>query len=71
MSTWGSSASMPLPLLLLKRFNAWRARRMYRRIVAMAQEAERMKRKADHLMGDNIKPPLPDLFDGWLDGSGR
>lgn len=59
------------PLFALwRRFNAWRARRLYRRIVAMALEAERMKRKADRLIGDNVKPPTPDLFD-WRDSEGR
>lgn len=69
MSIWGSSASLPLPLRLLKRFNTWRARRIYRRIVAMALEAEVLKRKADRLIGDAVKPPLP-LMD-WADGEGR
>lgn len=64
---------MPLPLRLLKRFNVWRARRIYRRITTMCnatvRKAERMKRKADRLIGDAVKPPMP-LMD-WADRGGR
>ena len=70
MNTWGSSASTPPLFVLLKRFNAWRARRIYRRIIAMALNAERLKHKADRLVGDNVKPPMPTLFDR-LDDEGR
>lgn len=68
MNTSGSSASLPPLFALLKRFNAWRARRIYRQIIAMAMEAERLKRKADRLIGDNVKPPMPTLFDNLDEG---
>lgn len=57
------------PMRLWRRFQYWRALRIYARAQAMAREAERLVAIADRLIGENIKPPMP-LMD-WADREGR
>jgi hypothetical protein len=57
MNTSKSSGPIGPLLRLWHRFNIWRAMRMYRRLVAMASEAEAMKAKADMLMQKHAEDP--------------
>ena len=65
-----------LPMRLWRRFNIWRATRIYARVIEMktkgkmlAIEAEILAAKADRLIGRNAKPPMP-LFDRLDDSEG-
>lgn len=51
-----------LPMRLWRRFQLWRADRIYARVRRMGYEAERLTAIADRLVGTNVKPPMP-LFD--------
>lgn len=55
-----------LPMRLWRRFNVWRARRMYARIIAMHVRSLSLKAHADWLMRENAQPPCP-LFDRLKD----
>lgn len=69
MSTWELNALGKTPMRLFRKFQYWRAMRMYRRVVALHREAEALVAEADRLIGQNVKPPMP-LFDR-LDSEGR
>ena len=56
-------------MLLWRRFQHWRAMRMYARVIELAAEAEALTAKADRLIGKNVRAPMP-LFDR-LDDGGR
>ena len=62
MNTSKSNGLIKLPATLWRRFQYWRGMRIYRRIVLMAQEAERLEAKANRLVGRNVQQPMP-LFD--------
>jgi len=62
MNTYQSSALIKAPMRLWRRFQLWRAMRIYTRVVLMGEEAIRLAAKADRLIGKNVKPPMP-LFD--------
>jgi len=62
MSTSQSNAVTKLPALLWRRFQYWRAMRIYRRVAAMKIQVERLYAKANRLIGKNVQPPMP-LFD--------
>lgn len=69
MNTSQSWTLTKVPMRLWRRFQHWRAMRMYARVHAMARESEALAAKADRLIGKNVKPPMP-LFDR-LDSEGR
>ena len=56
MNIWGSCEITKLPHALWRRFQIWRANRMYAAIPLL-------KIEADRLMRENAQPPMP-LFDG-------
>jgi hypothetical protein len=58
-----------MPMRLWRRFQHWRAMRLYARVNAMPEEARRLTARADRMIGKNVKPPMP-LFD-WRDSEGR
>lgn len=45
------------PMRLWRRFNVWRANRLYARVEAMPAEALRLKSKADQLMQRHAEDP--------------
>ena len=47
------------PLNLWRRYQVWRAKRMYRRVVSIRVEAEMLMLEANQLMRDNAEPPPP------------
>lgn len=53
--------------LLWKRFQYWRAMRMYARVVWHKDQAEKLFAEANRLMGRNVQPPMP-LFDRDREG---
>lgn len=53
---------------LWRRFQKWRAMRIYARVRRMPAEAERLTQKADRLIGQNVRPPMP-LFDRLDEGA--
>ncbi len=62
MNTWRSNALTKTPHGLWRRFQHWRAMRMYARVVWHRREAERLLARANRLIGRNVEPPMP-LFD--------
>lgn len=57
MNTWGLSALGQMPARLWRRFNIWRANRMYARVKAMPAEAQGLKNAADQLMRRHAEDP--------------
>lgn len=51
-----------LPMRLWRRFNHWRAMRLYARVRRMPEQAAELTAMADRLIGKNVRPPMP-LFD--------
>lgn len=51
-----------LPMRLWRRFNHWRAMRIYSQVRRMPHRAAELTAKADRLIGKNVRPPMP-LFD--------
>ena len=62
MNTLRLSVLIRMPHGLWRRFQYWRAMRMYARVVWHKREAERLYAKANRLTGRNVAPPMP-LFD--------
>jgi len=58
---------MKLLTSLWRRFQYWRAMRMYARIARLRDEGERLYAKANRLMGRNVQPPMT-LFDNNREG---
>lgn len=57
MNTWGSRELGKLPVRLWRRFNVWRARRMYAEVVDLHQKAEWLMAEADALMMKHSESP--------------
>lgn len=57
MNTLGLSALGQTPARLWRRFNIWRANRMYARVKAMPETAQRLKSRADQLMRRHAEDP--------------
>jgi hypothetical protein len=55
---------------LWRRVQYWRAMRIYARAVRLAVKARWLTRKADRLIGKNVRPPMP-LFDRYQEGKGK
>lgn len=53
--------------LAWRRFQYWRAMRMYAQVVRLKDRAERLFAKANRLIGRNVQAPMP-LFDRDRDG---
>lgn len=62
MNTFKSKPLGAVLGLAWRRFQYWRAMRMYARIVRLRSEAETLYAKANKLMGRNVQAPMP-LFD--------
>jgi hypothetical protein len=62
MNTYKSSELTRLPMRLWRRFQHWRAMRIYRRVDRMHFEAQVLTYRADRLIAKHVKPPMP-LFD--------
>lgn len=62
MNTLQSKSPGKAPMQLWRRFQKWRAMRMYKRVLWHESEAAWLKHRADQLIGRNIRPPMP-LFD--------
>lgn len=67
MNTARSSRLTATPMRLWRRFNHWRAMRLYARVRRMPHLAAAMTAKADRLIGKNVRPPMP-LFDHDSEG---
>lgn len=67
MNTSTSNGLGALPMRLWRRWQHWRAMRIYARVRWMAAEAERLTKKADRMIGQNVRPQMS-LFDGLDDG---
>ncbi len=63
------SGPTKLPMRLWRRFQHWRAMRIYARVRRLSERGRLLTAKADRLIGTNVKPPMP-LFDR-MDGEGR
>jgi len=70
MNTLQSNTLGKAPMNLWRRFQCWRAMRIYARVKRMPFLAEHLTAKADRLIGRNVRPPMP-LFDGLDDREGR
>ena len=57
MNTWGLSALMRLPHRAWRRFQIWRAQRMYTRVVLMELESKALFEKANQLMRRHAEDP--------------
>ena len=53
---------MKWPARLWRRFQTWRAMRMYARVARLEVEAARLFDKANSLITQNVRAPMP-LFD--------
>lgn len=62
-----SSGLITMPMRLWRRFNHWRAMRLYAQVRRMPHRAAAMTAKADRLIGKNVRPPMP-LFDHDSEG---
>ena len=62
MNTWGFKTLGKQPVCLWRRFQKWRAMRMYAQVVQLELKAARTFAKANKLIAENVPPPLP-LFD--------
>ena len=63
MNTSQLSGPTKLPMRLWRRFNHWRAMRLYAQVRRMPHRAAELTAKADRLIGKNVRPPMP-RFDG-------
>lgn len=59
MNTSQSSARIKAPWRLWRRFQYWRAMRIYARLARWARKSPALKLKADRLIGKNVEPPMP------------
>lgn len=62
-----SSGLITMPMRLWRRFNHWRAMRIYAQVRRMPHRAAALTAKADRLIGKNVRPPMP-LFDRDREG---
>lgn len=62
MNTSQSNGLTRMLALQFRRFQHWRAMRMYARISRLKDEAEWLYEKANRLIGRNVQHPMP-LFD--------
>ena len=67
MNTYRSNRLTATPALLWRRFQYWRAMRLYGRVVRLRDQAETLFARANRLMGRNVQPPMP-LFDRDREG---
>jgi len=67
MNTYRSNRLTATPALLWRRFQCWRAMRLYGRVVRLRDQAETLFARANRLMGRNVQPPMP-LFDRDREG---
>lgn len=67
MNTSQSNGLTAMPMRLWRRFNHWRAMRIYAQVRRMPHRAAALTAKADRLIGKNVRPPMP-LFDHHQEG---
>lgn len=59
MNIWQLNALTRAPHRLWRRFQYLRAMRIYSRLARWARLTPDLKRKADRLIGKNVRPPMP------------